>query len=138
MKRFSVLPVLALSLVLQGCYGPFLYKITGGESGTIDEMAAPVPYGMGRPDNTAPPEYLKGWDDGCKTGLSTMNLGSYKGFYKYTVTQDLYTDPRYYKAWKDAYTYCRQYSFKWTMEPIDRQYSKSGPLCLLCPNEVGR
>lgn len=130
-KQTSLLCVISM-LLLSGCYGPFLMKLAGGENGTIDEMNAPLPKGMGRPDKSAGPEYLKGWDDGCKTGLSTMNLGAYKAFYQYTMSPELYNNARYYRAWKDAYTYCRQYSFKWTMEPLDRQYDKTGKLCIIC------
>lgn len=101
---------------------------------------APKPFRMGGPDKDADPEYLSGWEDGCNTGLSTMNHGYYKSFYAFK--QDAYKvdNPVYYKAWKDAYTYCRQYSFRFVWDSYDRTYNKAleNNLCVLCPNELDR
>lgn len=98
----------------------------------------PRPSGMGGPPEHAPQEYRMGWDDGCETGLSTMSTGFYKSFYKYKQSDELANNAMYYKAWKDAYKYCRQYAFKYVWQPFDSIEGKSGPLCVLCPNEVDR
>jgi hypothetical protein len=104
---------------------------------------APKPLLMGSPDKSnpnTPPEYTQGWDDGCQTGLSTMNPGYYKSFYAFKQDPYKADNEVYYKAWKDAYTYCRQYSFRYVWEAYDRNNAKAldNNLCVLCPNELSR
>tara|TARA_B100001564_G_C20658505_1_gene680425 strand:- start:1837 stop:2157 length:321 start_codon:yes stop_codon:yes gene_type:complete len=105
-------------------------------------MFAPWPYGLVKSAPPgSPPDYAKGWDDGCKTGLSTMNRQIYKSFYGYKQDHTMADNPNYYKAWKDAYTYCRQYSFRFTWDALDGRKGGGGaisvaPLCVLCPNEI--
>jgi hypothetical protein len=103
---------------------------------------APWPSGMGKPPETAPVNYKEGWYDGCYTGLSTMNKQIYKSFYGYKQNYSKISDEIYYQAWKDAYTYCRQYSFRFTWDPLDRKRNQgmlsNTPLCVICPNEQGR
>lgn len=101
---------------------------------------APKPFRMGGPDKDADPMYLSGWEDGCHTGLSTMNHGYYKSFYKYKQDPYKANNPVYYKAWKDAYTYCRHYSFRFVWDSYDNAANKSldNNLCVLCPNELDR
>lgn len=105
-----------------------------------DSFFAPRPAGMGKPDPNAPPEHTKGWNDGCQTGMSTMVQDYYKNFYTYTLDVNMINNPTYYKAWKDAYTYCRQYAFRYTWDAFDRRRGAGllqvQPLCVLCPNEV--
>jgi hypothetical protein len=55
-----------------------------------------------------------GWSHGCETGLSTMVPSNYKTAYSFAQEPKFITNQEYYKAWKDSYTYCRHYSFKWT------------------------
>ena len=100
----------------------------------------PRPAGMGGPPKDAPVNYRTGWEDGCETGMSTMVLGYYKSFYKYKIDVKMKDDPAYYKAWKDAYTYCRQYTFRYTWFALDNYTGaeNNNPLCVLCPNEFGR
>lgn len=116
--------------------------LTSCASYTLDSKSkfAPKPFRMGSPDPNAPIEYKHGWEDGCITGLSTMNHGSYKTFYKYRQDPDLADNEMYYKAWKDSYTYCRHYSFRFVWDSIDKVGNKSqnNPLCILCPNEHDR
>lgn len=124
MKVF--LSAILMILTLSGCAG----QIFSSES-----IFAPTPARMGKPDKNAPEEYTKGWDDGCKTGLSTMVHGYYKSFYAYKQDPELANNAMYYKAWKDAYTYCRQYSFRYIWAPMDNTWA-NGPLCVICPNEL--
>lgn len=118
--------------------------LTGGCTGKVfsdESIFAPKPLRMGGIDKTkSPPEYVKGWDDGCKTGLSTMVNGYYKSFYGFKQDPYMIGDKTYFQAWNDAYTYCRQYSFRYTWDAYDRTYNKvlSNPLCLICPNELDR
>ncbi|MCE3232040.1 MAG: hypothetical protein K0R98_297 [Rickettsiaceae bacterium] len=124
--------ILLITILLASCAG----KI-------FDEKSrfAPKPWRMGGPDReNASPEYTEGWDDGCSTGLSTMNPGYYKSFYSFKQDPYKVDNEVYYKAWKDAYTYCRQYSFRFVWDAYDRTNNKSldNNLCVLCPNEATR
>lgn len=124
--------MLGVMLVLASC---------GGQIFSDTNVFAPKPLRMGSPDkNKASPEYLKGWDDGCKTGLSTMVNGYYKSFYAFKQDPYMIDNVVYYQAWKDSYTYCRQYSFRYSWDAYDRTYNKSleNPLCIICPNELDR
>ena len=76
------------------------------------QVLKPKPYGMGdTPDGT--PEFQAGWDDGCESGLSAYGGSRYKAAYSFKQNVDLLDDPEYYRAWKDAYTYCRWYVWNW-------------------------
>lgn len=123
--------IIGMLLSLPGCRSQMFSE---------DSWLAPMPARMGRPAENASALYKKGWWDGCHTGLSTMNMDIYKNFYGYKQDISLIGNPEYYKSWKDAYTYCRQYSFRFTWDPLDRKRGQgllsNGPLCVLCPNEV--
>lgn len=125
--------VIFMVILLSGCYnfGTF----------SPNSIFAPKPFRMGKPDKNADPIYTKGWNDGCQTGMSTMIQGYYKSFYKYAQDPELVEDKMYYQAWKDSYTYCRQYAFRMSWDPIDKAKGNKGfdnPLCILCPNEFDR
>lgn len=77
-------------------------------------LLAPTPFAMGKPE-AGTPEFNLGWEHGCQTGLSTMTPSYYKSFYTYKQEPSMIHNLDYYKAWKDSYTYCRQYAFKFTM-----------------------
>lgn len=98
--KYSIL-VLILICTVSGC--------------TKGNPFKPVPFGvqMQHKHANASPLYRKGWDDGCNTGMGTMTYSYYKSFYKFKQDVNLVDNPEYYKAWKDAYTYCRHYAFKW-------------------------
>jgi hypothetical protein len=73
----------------------------------------PRPFGLGEtPDGS--PTFRQGWEDGCDSGL-----GAYGGFHyrrkSYAFRQDItqIDNPEYYRAWKDAFTYCRWYVWNW-------------------------
>ncbi len=79
------------------------------------QFTKPRPWGLGEtPDGT--PEFRKGWEDGCDTGLRAYgghwyrNRSGYKHF-KQDLT--LIHNPEYYRAWRDAFTYCRWYVWNW-------------------------
>lgn len=78
-----------------------------------ESMFAPRPFRMGDPPD-GNPEFKLGWKHGCNTGMSTMATSYYKSFYRFNQDPEMITNQDYYKAWKDGYTYCRQYMFKWT------------------------
>lgn len=123
--------IIIITLPLTSCAGKIF---------SDDSIFAPKPLRMRGPDTKkGSPDYLEGWDDGCKTGLSTMNPGFYKSFYGYKIDPYKVSNIVYYKAWRDAYTYCRQYSFRMVWDSYDRQKSNlENQLCLICPNESER
>lgn len=56
-----------------------------------------------------PPNYQQGMIDGCRTALSAIGNSVY-GFMHAGVHYDVdkaINDKVYYKAWKDAYFYCK-------------------------------
>lgn len=132
MQKKNLIFLVMVLLLLGGCFG----KIFSDKS-----IFAPKPLRMGGPDRSkASPEYLKGWDDGCQSGLSTMVNGYYKSFYEFKQDPYMISNSVYYKAWKDSYHYCRQYSFRYSWDAFDRTYNKvlENQLCLICPNELDR
>jgi len=132
MKKILTLLIMALSL--NSCMGT-------GKIFSEKSVFAPKPLRMGKPDmKNASPEYVKGWDDGCETGLSTMVTDYYKSFYTYKMDPYMIDNATYFKAWNDSYTYCRQYSFRYSWDSYDRQGNKAleNQLCIICPNELDR
>ncbi len=87
-------------------------------SACSSKLGGPKAFGMGDvPDG--PPDFQEGWRDGCKTGMGTMAPNYYKTFYKFTQNTHKIQNKMYYQAWKDAYTYCRQYTFRFTLWKFD-------------------
>lgn len=125
----KVVLILLLGFMVSGCTGQIF---------SPDNPLAPKPLRIGEPPKDAHPDYRQGWEDGCNTGLSTMVPGYYKSFYAFQ--QDAYksqTNPVYYKAWKDSYTYCRQYAFRYAWDSFDHTgHPLDNNLCVLCPNEL--
>lgn len=117
----KVIAVVSVTLLLSGCFqNQNFYK--------------PKPFGMGGPAKDAPPDYLEGWNDGCETGSGTMVPAFYKSFYKYKINPNKVSDLMYYKAWKDAYTYCRHFTFKFIWDAWDRNDNlvADTKLCVFC------
>ena len=97
----------------------FLSSCTEGE-GIFRETFKPTPAGMGDAPK-GPPEFEAGWHDGCETGMGTMTSNYYKTFYKFKQDPSMIHNKMYYQAWKDSYTYCRQYMFRWVLWKIDNK-----------------
>ena len=120
----------------------FMLVACRGQVFSEKSMLAPLPAGMGYPPKDSPPDYLEGWYDGCYTGLSTMNQEIYKSFYGYKQNVDKADNIIYYQAWRDAYTYCRHYSFRYVWNPLDKKRTKGlltdKDICVLCPDEFNR
>jgi len=130
MQFRRILACLCILLMVNGCRGKIF---------NADNFWAPRPWKMGKPKVGAHPDYTEGWEDGCETGLGTMVQGYYKSFYGYKQNVNKVNNQRYYKAWKDAYTYCRHYSFRWQWDALDTIPQKvSNPLCVFCDNEQSR
>ena len=119
-QLFTITIVTVLGLALSAC--------------SSDSIFAPKPHGITGPARDAPENYLAGWDAGCQTGMSTMSPTYYKSFYGYTLDANMIEDPEYYRAWRDAYTYCRHYTFKFAWDGIDKTANKTldKKICVFC------
>lgn len=64
-------------------------------------------------DVPGPPEYKKGWEHGCESGLATygtvINKFSNKFYQDYRMMKDHYYDA----GWHEGFDYCRHYNLKW-------------------------
>jgi hypothetical protein len=67
-----------------------------------------------------PPEYQKGWEDGCESGIGMTGNSFYKNFYKFRQDPTMTTNKMYYQTWKNAFSYCNNYLLKWSYDPIDQ------------------
>lgn len=80
---------------------------------------APRPLRLAKtPDG--PPNFKKGWEDGCETGMATESNTFYKSYYKFKQDPYMVTDPVYFDTWVDAFRYCRDYVDKWTFDTMDQ------------------
>lgn len=70
----------------------------------------PKPNKDGKPHD---PLYSEGWVDGCHTGISAAANSWYRSYYHFK--QDAYKaqNIKYYKGWKDAFSYCNRYLYQW-------------------------
>lgn len=76
---------------------------------------SPKPKSLNKPNfENYSPEYEKGWTHGCETGLNAYGNSVYKNAYKFYQDPKLINNLDYYRAWKDAYTYCRYHVYNWT------------------------
>lgn len=98
-KAVGILMVVAA--MLSGC-GDTFYQ----------QLVRPRPWGMGKTPEGSP-YFKQGWDDGCSTGVAVYGIDRYKWSYTFKQDMTLVSNPEYYRAWKDAYTYCRWYNWKW-------------------------
>ena len=58
-----------------------------------------------------PPEYQQGFLDGCESGFSGYGNSFNKLFWTWKQDPQLAeNNPVYYQIWKDAYTYCANWS----------------------------
>jgi len=64
----------------------------------------------------APPDYAQGWNEGCESGMGAMGNEYYKAMYPFKQDQSMITNLNYYKAWKNAFNYCRHYTYAITKE----------------------
>lgn len=56
-----------------------------------------------------PPEYQKGYVDGCRSGWKAYSTTFNKVFDKFRQDPVLAQNDVYYQVWKDAYAYCAAY-----------------------------
>lgn len=97
MQHFLVLSVM---LLVSGCYSgaPWMQSMMDG----------PPQYDGKNKD--LPPLYIKGWKDGCETGISANTNSVSKFFYSYKQDAKLVLNDTYYRGWKDSFDYCQRYT----------------------------
>lgn len=89
-----------LLLSLSACSGaPWMKKIMDGPPLT-DEKAR----------QELPPLYVKGWQEGCETGISANTNSMAKFRYKFQQDANFIMNDTYYRGWKDAFDYCQRYT----------------------------
>lgn len=95
--------IVAVSIIFTGCEHMY------------NQITKPRPYGLApTPEGTA--IFKQGWEDGCDTGLSAYGNDTYKRLYTFKQDLVLVDNPEYYRAWKDAYLYCRWYAWNWVRD----------------------
>lgn len=92
--------VLLLATSLSGCFDLERFQNFGWK---------PKPAFIGHAPENASPVYKKGWEQGCESGLAAYGNYYYKTFYHFTHDPELIDNGQYYKAWGDAFNYCRAY-----------------------------
>ena len=81
-----------------------------------ERIATPRPWGLAdAPEGS--PVFKRGWNDGCETGMTTYGNDVYKITYGWKQDPKMVLNDEYYRAWKDAYTYCRWYVYNWARNP---------------------
>lgn len=66
-------------------------------------------YGMPKPPKEGPQEYITGWTDGCKTGMTSYGSYYLKAKYQVNVKPNMMRDFRYNKGWELSQRYCSYY-----------------------------
>lgn len=107
-KRSSLSLLCSLLFLLSSC--DYFDLSRAGPPTMMWMFEGPPPKEDGSPHDA---DYTLGWVHGCETGTSASTNHWYKQFYHFR--QDAYKaqTPKYYKGWKDAYTYCSRYIFQW-------------------------
>jgi len=61
----------------------------------------------------ASPDFRKGWEDGCETGMSGGSNNFYRMFYRNNVADGykMTSSPDYKSAWGNAFWYCYRYDY---------------------------
>lgn len=109
MKR--IIFILLVCAMLSGC-GDWFDRAS--ELSLWEQIKRPRPWPLANtPEGT--PMFQKGWNDGCDTGLQVYGNNMYNAAYEgFKQDPNLVDNPEYYRAWKDAYTYCRWSVYNWT------------------------
>lgn len=66
--------------------------------------------GMPKAPTEGPEEYIIGWKDGCKTGMSSYSSSYLRTMYGVTVDADAMKNINYSKGWRLGNRYCSYYT----------------------------
>lgn len=108
MKNFLKIFVLILVLNLAAC------------NRTADGEISWQPNSLDLTPPPGPPEYQKGWSEGCESGANAYSNTVYKSFRAFDFKFDpaLRNNKVYYQIWKDAFLYCSIYWERTNQENI--------------------
>ncbi len=101
---FALLVLISVSACSGYKYQPYSITATGGI-----------------PQNGSP-EFNKGWQDGCDSGMAAFGNLTYKMLYTFKKDYALSENAEYTAAWNAAYTTCRWYTSTW-LTPIGEEPS---------------
>jgi hypothetical protein len=90
MKKFYII---SLCLLLCSCYS----------TSKFDHFAMP------NAPKTGPQNYLQGWNDGCRTGMTSYSNSHLRTQYQTTVNAEKMRLPEYQKGWEVGQSYCSYY-----------------------------
>jgi len=99
MKNNYKILVIALVALLTSC------------NHTADGKISWEPVSLNLTPPPGPPEYQKGWSDGCESGSNAYSSTVYKTFkaFEYRFDVSMRNNKVYYQVWKDAFLYCSIY-----------------------------
>ncbi len=80
--------------------------------GTSCVWSGPSPLFMST-DVPGTPEFKRGWEDGCQSGIAAYGTAIQKMFYNFYQDYRMLHNPHYNAAWHEAFDYCRHYNAKW-------------------------
>lgn len=66
-------------------------------------------FGMPHVPTSGPDEYRLGWEDGCRTGMSTYSGAHLKTNYHAAINAEAMKNQYYRKGWEVAQAYCSYY-----------------------------
>jgi hypothetical protein len=78
---------------------------------TLLSGCLPPPASLDTDPPAGPPEYEKGWREGCESGLNAYGTNTYKLLttWKYKLDYSMIKNKMYYKAWNDSFLYCSMF-----------------------------
>lgn len=90
----------------------FMLVFVSGCSGApwMQAMMEGPPQTQGIEKRELPPLYIKGWQEGCETGISANTNSVAKFRYKFQQDASLVMNDTYYRGWKDSFDYCQRYT----------------------------
>jgi len=105
----NMILLLVMVIALSGCR-----KMADMSDGTpVEWLFKPWPHGLDKDPPEGTPIFKAGWTQGCESGLASYGGSRYRRAYAFVQDMQLVNNPEYYRAWKDAYTYCRWYVWNW-------------------------
>jgi len=80
----------------------------------MQQFTKPTPWGNGNEIPEGSEMFRAGWKDGCESGYSAYGNTRYMAGYGFEQDPEKAKNPEYYRAWKDAFVYCRWYVYNWS------------------------
>jgi hypothetical protein len=71
----------------------------------LSAACKPIPFYWTVPDG--PPEYVRGYNDGCDSGIGAAGGIWYKYWYGFRRDPVMLDNPLYKQGWNEGFSYCR-------------------------------